>query len=298
MEELLLLLLVTAFALLRWLLFAHSPYNRIFVVFLISLFVVGCETPEPASTNHGEKQEKTSTVKTNETEVNEESSNNKQGEDPLDNFPAATVTRVIDGDTMEIEMNGKTEDVRLLLVDTPETKHPDLPVQPYGRKASQFAEDMLNDKQVRVEYDGPKRDKYGRLLAYLWIDGENFNQMLLEQGLARLAYVYDPPYTHYEAFVKAQNRAANANKNIWSMDGYVTDSGFSEKASTTESRSEEKKNDYSGPYEPEGNDRDCGDFETQQEAQSFFEAAGGPAEDPHRLDGNDHDGVVCESLPN
>ncbi|MGI8314572.1 thermonuclease family protein [Halobacillus mangrovi] len=296
--EFLLISLVVAIALLLWFPFAHSRYNHIFIVFLISLFVVGCEAPEEASTNQGEKQEKTSNEKTNEAEVNEESSDNKQRENPLDSLPAATVTRVIDGDTIEIEMNGKTEDVRLLLVDTPETKHPDLPVQPYGPEASQFAEDTLNDKQVRVEYDGPKRDKYGRLLAYLWIDGENFNQMLLEQGLARLAYVFDPPYTHYEIFVKAQTRAANANKNIWSINGYVTESGFNKEESSTESSSEEMKSVYSGPYDPEGADRDCGDFETQHEAQSFFKAAGGPAVDPHQLDGNDNDGVVCESLPN
>lgn len=108
------------------------------------------------------------------------------------------VTRIVDGDTIEINYEGKTESVRLLLVDTPETKHPNLPVQPFGPEASEFAEKTLAGKTVQVEFDGPKRDKYDRLLAYLWIDGKNFNKMLLENGLARYAYVYDPPYKYQE----------------------------------------------------------------------------------------------------
>lgn len=57
-----------------------------------------------------------------------------------------------------------------------------------------------------------------------------------------------------------------------------------------------RRGGYQGPYDPNGPDRDCGDFRTHSAAQAFFEAAGGPARDPHRLDG-DNDGVACESLP-
>lgn len=141
------------------------------------------------------------------------------------NAETATVTRVVDGDTIEVNVDGKTEDVRLLLVDTPETTQPE---QPYGQEASQYAKEQLAGKQVRLEYDGPRRDNYDRLLAYIWVDGRMFNQMLLEEGLARLAYVYDPPYDHFEAHEAAEQRAANANKGIWSIDGYVTDQGFRE----------------------------------------------------------------------
>ncbi|WP_145997323.1 thermonuclease family protein [Salirhabdus sp. Marseille-P4669] len=219
---------------------------------------------------------------------------------PKEGFARATVTRVVDGDTIELRFeNGTTETIRLLLVDTPETKHPSLPVQQFGPEASQFAKKTLLNKQVQVEYDGPKRDKYDRLLGYLWIGNSIFNQMLLEEGLARYAYVYDPPYTHSSAFMKAQNRAKNAKKGIWSIDGYVTADGFNQ-------HEEEKKSSpnpqvgtspYTGPYDPSGPDRDCGDFRTQEEAQAFFIAAGGPNRDPHNLDGTDGDGFVCESLP-
>lgn len=194
-------------------------------------------------------------------------------------------------------MGGKTENFRLLLVDTPETKHPSKPVQPYGPEASEFAKITLSGKEVTLEFDGSKRDKYDRLLAYVWVDGNNFNKMLLEEGLARLAYVYEPPYTHYDAFLKAQTNAVNENKNIWSIDGYVQDDGFnSEVTQETESTEEDTSGDYDGDYDPFSADRDCGDFDTHNEAQAFFEAAGGPESDPHRLDG-DGNGIACESLP-
>lgn len=206
----------------------------------------------------------------------------------------AKVTNVVDGDTIDIQLEGKEERVRLLLVDTPETVHPSKPVQPFGAEASNYAKEILLGEEVRVEYDGPKRDHYDRLLAYIWIDGENFNQQLLEKGLARYAYVYDPPYTHAEAMSKAESRAKQQDKGIWSIDGYVTEEGFS-----VQEKKETNSSSYSGnlPFNPDGPDRDCGDFSSQDEAQAFYESAGAPSVDPHRLDGNDNDGVVCESLP-
>nr|WP_289036864.1 thermonuclease family protein [uncultured Allobacillus sp.] len=219
----------------------------------------------------------------------------------------ATVTRIVDGDTIEINLNGTIESVRLLLVDTPETVHPSLPVQKFGPEASSFAKKTLSGKKVQVEYDGPKRDKYGRLLAYLWVDGKNFNEMLLREGLARFAYVYDPPYTHMSSFTKAQSEAVNAKRGIWSIEGYVQSDGFNAVESETETKqsnnSSAASNEtntsgssaYNGPYNPHGKDRNCGDFDRQKNAQAFFEAAGGPEQDPHRLD-RDGDGAVCESL--
>lgn len=204
----------------------------------------------------------------------------------------AVVTRVVDGDTLHIEWNGKEETVRLLLVDTPETVHPGKPVQPYGKEASQFAKETLSGKEVQLEFDGPERDKYDRLLAYIWVEDTSFNQLLLEKGLARYAYVYDPPYTHAGKLKDAEQEASDHKKGIWSLPGYVTEDGFAEgfEAGQNESSSSSHK------APPEGDDKDCSDFHTQEEAQTFYEDAGGPEQDPHRLDGSDKDGRVCESL--
>src|SRR5699024_9058527 len=108
------------------------------------------------------------------------------------NKEEATVNRVIDGDTVEVKMpDGDKESVRLLLIDTPESVHPDKPEQPYGKESSEYAKDKLPEgKKVNLEYDGPKRGTYDRLLAYIWVDGENFNQKMLEKGYARYAYEY------------------------------------------------------------------------------------------------------------
>ncbi|MFD2628499.1 thermonuclease family protein [Oceanobacillus kapialis] len=283
--------------------------KRTIIAILITTLIVGCGTMEDTGTNATTPTETKTAIKeernTSQHDQVKVEKDEKSESDPQNESKKlgdmVEVTRVVDGDTVNVLYNGKEETVRLLLVDTPETKHPSKPVQPFGPDASSFAKEILAGNQVQLEFDGPKRDKYDRLLAYLWIDGVTFNQMLLEQGLARLAYVYDPPYTHFEAYMKAQNRAKNSETGIWSKEGYVTDEGFyyqddEEKAvHKAEPKAEEASNDLS--YDPEGPDRDCGDFDSQQQAQTFYEAAGGPDSDPHRLDGNDRDGVVCESLP-
>ncbi|GAE95014.1 staphylococcus nuclease domain [Gracilibacillus boraciitolerans JCM 21714] len=201
-------------------------YKLLTNLLLIFLFLTGCGTitEEPIDDNKNQviKDEKV------EIEDNEENSNAKQVEDKdiKKNFTKAKVNRVVDGDTVNIQVNGKKETVRLLLVDTPETKHPNLPVQPYGPEASDFAVEILAGKEIQIEFDGPMRDHYDRLLGYIWVDGENFNKMLIEEGLARYAYVYDPPYTHQDEMKQAEQQAMEAGIGIWSMEGYVTDDGF------------------------------------------------------------------------
>lgn len=210
----------------------------------------------------------------------------------------ATVTRVVDGDTLEISIDGKTEDVRLLLIDTPETVHPSEPVQPFGPEASQFVKDTLEGKNVHVKVGTEERDKYGRLLAYVYIDGETIQEKLLREGLARTAYLYND-LSMLDEFHAVQQTAIDAGIGVWSIPGYAHvdhDHGYHyqeepEVASepVAEAKTTTSEIDTSGP------DRDCSDFSTQAEAQAFMEASG--PSDPHRLDGNDNDGLACESLP-
>ncbi|MGP4065767.1 thermonuclease family protein [Oceanobacillus sp. M65] len=285
----------------------HMYIKKVLIATFLLIFVVGCGTIENMGENGTlEETEKPMVEERNEKEAVqqekevESENHNKETDTQEETLEGAKVSRVVDGDTVKVIYDGKEETVRLLLVDTPETKHPSKPVQPLGPEASSFAKERLEGKHIELEFDGPARDKYGRLLAYIWVDGEMFNQTLLEHGLARLAYVYDPPYVHFEAYMKAQNRAKDNELGIWSREGYVTDNGFyyqdeEEKAANNRDKEPEASNKVT--YDPNGPDRDCGDFDTQQEAQNFFEAAGGPEKDSHRLDGNDDDGLVCESLP-
>lgn len=92
-------------------------------------------------------------------------------------------TRVIDGDTIVAEIDGKHEKIRLIGVDTPETVHPSKPVEYFSKEASEFTKRMVEGKQVRLEFDWQKRDKYGRLLAYIFlIDGVFVNAEIVKQG--------------------------------------------------------------------------------------------------------------------
>jgi endonuclease YncB( thermonuclease family) len=157
-----------------------------------------------------------------------------------DNYIQAKVVRVVDGDSVKGSFGNQEETIRLLLVDTPETVHPDKPVQPFGPESSDFAREMLEGKDVQIEIDVSERDKYGRLLAYLWIGDEMFNELLLEQGLARVAYVYPPNIKYVEQFRDTQKKAQLAGIGIWSVENYAQEDGFNEEV-TADPKEEEIK---------------------------------------------------------
>ncbi|WP_243385420.1 thermonuclease family protein [Bacillus kexueae] len=141
----------------------------------------------------------------------------------------AEVIDVVDGDTMKLIVDGNEETVRLLLVDTPETVHPTKPVQPFGPEASEYAKEMLMNKEVEIELDVNERDKYGRLLVYLYINGQMFNEILLENGLARVAYIYPPNTKYVDRFRDVEKKAKQKGIGIWSIENYVLeDRGFNE----------------------------------------------------------------------
>ena len=145
-----------------------------------------------------------------------------------------TVTRVIDGDTVEIRYaNGTTETVRLLGVDTPET--PPNTVSPgefegipdseagqdhlisWGENATDFAERKLAGKEVRlvVDPESDRRGGYGRLLGYLYVDGENFNSLLLSGGYARL---YESEFRLRDSFATTEATAQQERVGLWNFE--------------------------------------------------------------------------------
>ncbi|EPE61216.1 endonuclease yncB domain protein [Exiguobacterium sp. S17] len=143
-----------------------------------------------------------------------------------------TLDRVVDGDTLKVEFeNGATESIRLLLVDTPETSHPTLPVQPFGEDAKTFVERWLAEGETIVlEYDVGRYDRYQRTLAYVWYDDAMLNEELLRRGLARVAYVYSPNTQHVDAFRDVERAARQERLGIWSIEDYVTGNGFDHEA--------------------------------------------------------------------
>ena len=124
--------------------------------------------------------------------------------------------RCTDGDTAHFLIAGEDVTVRLLAIDTPETKHPTKGEEPYGKEASDYTCKMITDAQdIRLEYDpNAKEDKYGRILAWVFVDGELLQEKLVELGYAKVAYLYDD-YKYTELLLQAQEEAKNSKIGIW-----------------------------------------------------------------------------------
>jgi len=129
---------------------------------------------------------------------------------------SATVTRVIDGDTVDVNLNCKIETIRFIGMDTPETVDPRKPVQCFGKEASDNSKSILTGKTITLQFDPTqdRRDKYGRLLAYIILDGVNIDEQLVQQGFAR-EYTYKIPYEYQSQFRTDQKEARAEGLGLW-----------------------------------------------------------------------------------
>lgn len=128
-----------------------------------------------------------------------------------------SVVSVVDGDTIDVMLNNKTERLRLIGMDTPETKDPRKPVQCFGQEASNKATELLLNKKVRLEADDTQDnvDKYDRLLRYVYLeDGLFFNKWMIENGYA-YEYTYNVPYKYQVEFKQAQITAKDKQLGLW-----------------------------------------------------------------------------------
>jgi micrococcal nuclease len=133
------------------------------------------------------------------------------------NVPAeasAYVLRAIDGDTIEVRLQGHDEDVRYIGVDTPETVKPDTPVQCFGPRAHRFDARLVTHRRVRLVFGVERRDVYGRLLAYVHLGRRFVNAELVRRGLARTLTI--PPNDRFAPlFARLQKRASRAGRGLW-----------------------------------------------------------------------------------
>jgi len=124
------------------------------------------------------------------------------------------VKRVIDGDTIELENGSK---VRLIGVNTPETTHPSKGVEYYGKEASNFTRRMVEGKQIQIMFDIQRVDRYGRLLAYVFLDDSTFlNAELLKQGYAKIS-TYPPNIKYVEKFKQLEQEARENARGLWAI---------------------------------------------------------------------------------
>ena len=125
-------------------------------------------------------------------------------------------SRVVDGDTIIVEIDGKKERIRLIGVDTPETVHPNKPVEHYGKEASAFTKKLAEGEMVRLECDDDtqRRDRYGRLLAYVYLpDGTFLNAEIIKQGYG-FAYTRFP-FKYMEQFRQYERSARETGTGLW-----------------------------------------------------------------------------------
>jgi micrococcal nuclease len=125
-----------------------------------------------------------------------------------------TVIGVLDGDTIRVARDGGVDTVRLLGIDTPETHHPTKAVECFGPEAAAYTHAHLQGRSVELESDVETRDRYGRRLAYVNVEGDRFNDELLRLGYARLL-VIEPNRAHARTMLQEELDAKRAGRGAW-----------------------------------------------------------------------------------
>ncbi|MCR6108664.1 thermonuclease family protein [Salipaludibacillus agaradhaerens] len=147
-------------------------------------------------------------------------SNTEGALDLVESLQKGTVTYVIDGDTFDVELeNGEVERVRPILVDAPEICHKSSPKdcepEPFGEAATDFTRDLLSGETVYLEQDLSERDRFGRMLFYVYLeDGRMYQELILAEGLAEVA-VYKPDVKYQDELESIELEAKNEKKNMW-----------------------------------------------------------------------------------
>jgi micrococcal nuclease len=215
---------------------------------------------------------------------------------------AAQVVDVVDGDTLKVLLDGQEETIRLIGVDTPESVHPQKPVECFGREASAMAQELAANQAVQLEADPTQDrvDRYGRLLRYVYLPGDMLlNWELIYQGYG-FEYTYAVPYAYQAEFQQAERDARANQRGLWAPDACNGERKPADEPAPEPPPVVEEEQ----PAPPAGNcspayanvcipppppDLDCSDLRQQY-------GCGIPVvqhPDPHNIDG-DRDGIGCE----
>jgi micrococcal nuclease len=155
-------------------------------------------------------------------------------------YEAATIERVVDGDTLVVRITGRTDGpglgdsvvgrsyrVRLIGIDTPESVDPRRPVECFGHEAGAAMSALVKDRSVRLVKDVEETDRYDRLLRYVYMEAEMANARLVTNGYAH-AYTFPPNVRHSDLFVRLEREARENDRGLWAPDtcNAMTRSGF------------------------------------------------------------------------
>jgi micrococcal nuclease len=155
---------------------------------------------------------------TQNNQINSEHQNTNQ----LDQKQKVTLDRVVDGDTLVVFIDGESERVRLIGVDSPESVKENTPVECFGNESADYLEKLLSDNEnIFLEYDeaAGKHDKYGRLLAHVFLaDNTNVNRKIIHNGYAYEYSYQGQSYLHKNEYKDAEKFAKENKKGLWSLD--------------------------------------------------------------------------------
>ena len=198
-------------------------------------------------------------------------------------FVRADVVGIVDGDTINVMLNGQTYSVRYIGIDCPEMAGTSIGIVTISNQAAQLNRDLLEGQEIILAKDTSEMDEYGRLLRYVFIDNVFVNYKIIEEGMA-YAVNYAPDTACSSYFASAQSQAKTASIGVWQPTATVPSMAIADSITS------EKENCDSSyptvcipPYPP---DLDCGDISYRR-----FQVL---EPDPHGFDG-DNDGVGCES---
>ncbi len=239
-----------------------------------AMFVIGLiTTPTPEETNTKPIIKPESTIAKNQIEDTTEKEDDKAsnlddknetvteaaGKEEQPFYETATVTKVIDGDTIDVSIDGQTHRVRFILVDTPETKHPEKGVEFYGLEASKHTQTELESKTVYLEKDVSETDKYGRLLRYVWLMPPSspspsneeiakncFNSLLLENGYAKII-TFPPDVKYVDSF---RTREQIARENQYGLWGQKEETAVGGVPSSGQKNEQNANGGYKDPKQP------------------------------------------------
>jgi micrococcal nuclease len=136
------------------------------------------------------------------------------GREPSVARERAEVLRIVDGDTIEVEVGGTEEDVRYIGIDTPESVKPGEPVECFGPEASDANKELVEGKDVELRYDAELRDVYGRLLAYVYVDDEFVNAELVRGGYAQTLEI-EPNTSQAPLLERLELEASREGRGLW-----------------------------------------------------------------------------------
>ena len=136
--------------------------------------------------------------------------------DPAPDGVEATVTRIVDGDTVHVDLDGGDETVRYIGVDTPESVKPGTPIECFAKEAASRNAELVDGEDVTLRFDVERRDRYGRLLAYVYRtrDGAFVNERLVREGYATPLTI-PPNVRHADRFAQLARGAREARRGLW-----------------------------------------------------------------------------------